>query len=63
MGNESPSSEKVFAMTAGAHDDMYTSAPEPDELEKSGGTTPIWPIIIAVLAGGGILMLSRRRAA
>ncbi len=60
MGNESPASEQVFAMTAGS---MHTAAPEPDELEKSGGTAPFWPIIIAVLAGGGILLLSRRRTA
>ena len=61
MGNESPISEKVFAMTAGST--MHSVAPEPDELEKSGGTAPFWPIIIAVLAGGGILLLSKRRQA
>ena len=59
-GNESEPSVVVFAMTAGS---MHTAAPAPDELEKSGGTAPFWPIIIAVLAGGGILLLSRRRAA
>ncbi len=62
MGNESPCSEKVYAMTAGAHDNMYTSAPQPDQLEKSGSSTPFWPVVIAILAGGGILILSRRRA-
>jgi len=61
MGNESPVSKKVFAMTAGST--MHSVAPKPDELEKSGGTAPFWPIIIAVLAGGGILLLSKRRAA
>ncbi|MCF7917554.1 Ig-like domain-containing protein [Candidatus Gracilibacteria bacterium] len=59
QGNESPASDVIQSITLGAEANMHQSAPI--ELEKSGSTTSLWPFVLALLAGVGVLIMARRR--
>ncbi len=58
-GNESPASQTLSGLTSGAAERMHASVPK--DLEKSGGSAT-WPLIFAILAGGGMLILARRKS-
>lgn len=57
-GNESMASDVIEGLTQGAQEAMHQSAPK--QLEKSGSGS-VWAVIFALIAGGSVLVLARRR--